>query len=341
MDTNSLISSDSSIGIDAMSIAAFVRDGGHVAVLTGPARPDLAAVLDRALSDLQGQVIRIGNALASPLTLGRILFQVGAVSDGEADPVALIRGALAEEGGADPALLVIEDAQTLEPEALAMLASLPHGAEDGRPGLAVILAGPPELLRMLSAPGLASLWEPMTRMTLRTAGTSDLDPVPVPAEARDDLPPSMAAEPPVAPRLAVPMPPPVRRRSPARVFAAAAVAGLVVTVVLLAVSAEQTTSDQLRAAVAPLSAEPEPQAAKPAAAPDEPQAEPEPPSEPSPEQLRRDFDAFLNRAGQDTASLTPDSREALFQQYLAWRARAKVDRSASPSAAAVPAARTP
>ena len=37
--------------------------------------------------------------------------------------------------------------------------------------------------------------------------------------------------------------------------------------------------------------------------------------------LRRGFDAFLNRAGQDTALLTAEARESLFREYLGWRAR--------------------
>ena len=49
--------------------------------------------------------------------------------------------------------------------------------------------------------------------------------------------------------------------------------------------------------------------------------EPPRPVEPSDTQLRRGFDIFLDRAGRDTAKLTPPAREALFREYLAWRAK--------------------
>ena len=345
MDTNSLISPNSSISIDAASVVAFIRDGGHVAVLVGAARPDLTAVLDRALPELQGQAVRIGNPLTSPLKLDRILRQIGI--EGAADPVAAIRGAMAGEAGPDPSILVIEDAQTLEPDALATLAGVPCGDQDGRPGLAVILAGRPELLRALTDPGLADLWEPLTRMTLRETG-SDLDPLSCPA---GDPSPPLSAEPApdAPPRLAVPSPPPASRRSPLRLLSIAAIAGLVLAAALLAVSAEwaapgapSETPPPPRAASEPKPADPPsvPPQESPAPAP-APPSTPDAPSDPSPEQLRRDFDAFLNRAGQDTANLAPARREALFDEYLAWRARAKGDGSAPPAIAPAPAQRTP
>jgi hypothetical protein len=37
--------------------------------------------------------------------------------------------------------------------------------------------------------------------------------------------------------------------------------------------------------------------------------------------MRADFDAFLARAGTDTALLTKAQKRALFEQYLAWRTR--------------------
>jgi hypothetical protein len=49
-----------------------------------------------------------------------------------------------------------------------------------------------------------------------------------------------------------------------------------------------------------------------------------PTPEPTPAQIKREFDAFLNRAGRDTAKLTPASREALFREYLQWRIRASL-----------------
>ena len=42
---------------------------------------------------------------------------------------------------------------------------------------------------------------------------------------------------------------------------------------------------------------------------------------PSDAELRRGFDAFLDRAGRDTAGLSPADRAALFREYLDWRSR--------------------
>jgi len=52
-----------------------------------------------------------------------------------------------------------------------------------------------------------------------------------------------------------------------------------------------------------------------------PDAAPRRAATPSQAELRREFDAFLNRAGRDTASLTPADRAVLFRDYLAWRNR--------------------
>ena len=343
MDTNSLISPDSSISIDAMSIVAFIRDGGHIAVLTGITRPDLTAVLDRALSELQGQVVRIGNPLTSPLELQRILLQIGVPGDSDADLATAIRGAMAGEGGSDPSVLVIEDAHTLEPEAFATLAGVPYSDHGGQPGLAVILSGRPELLQLLTDPGLANKLEPLTRMTLRETG-SDLEPLSYPA---GDQSPRVSTNPApaISPKLVVPPPPPLVRRSPLRVLSVAAITGLVLAALLLAVSGEWTAPDTPSETAALPQGASSPEPAEAPSAPTKEPAAPEPlpdePPEPSPEQLRKEFDAFLNRAGQDTANLTPARREALFEEYMAWRARAKGDSSAPPSVSATPAQRTP
>ena len=46
---------------------------------------------------------------------------------------------------------------------------------------------------------------------------------------------------------------------------------------------------------------------------------PRPAAAPSDADLRREFDVFLDRAGRDTAGLSPASRAALFREYLEWR----------------------
>ena len=85
--------------------------------------------------------------------------------------------------------------------------------------------------------------------------------------------------------------------------------------------------DQLPAQPAmqsPASASPAPALPAPASSVPEPQnltSIPRPAAMPSDAELRRGFDAFLDRAGRDTAGLSPADRAALFREYLDWRSR--------------------
>ena len=54
---------------------------------------------------------------------------------------------------------------------------------------------------------------------------------------------------------------------------------------------------------------------------DAPRFSPMPRSAPSDDQVRREFEAFLDRAGQDTAQLSPAARATLFREYVEWRNR--------------------
>ena len=76
-------------------------------------------------------------------------------------------------------------------------------------------------------------------------------------------------------------------------------------------------------------AAPAPAAGQPPAPPLIPEAQgltpaPRPVAMPSDAELRRGFDAFLDRAGRDTAGLSPADRAALFREYLDWRSRSAV-----------------
>ena len=105
-------------------------------------------------------VIRAGNPLASPLTLHRLMFQIGAgAADG--DDEGLLARRLEERVGASALLvLAVDDAHTLAVDALGALAQVPSPATGDHPGRLLILAGHPDLLLTLFKPGLDALHGP-------------------------------------------------------------------------------------------------------------------------------------------------------------------------------------
>jgi len=359
----------------AARLQGFVQAGGRAAILLCPSRAARAAQLDRMLAELPNHATRAGNPLASPLTLHRLLFQIGAgAGDGEGGD-ALLRCLQERAGPAGLAVLAVDDAHTLAPDALAALAQVPSPAVQEQPGRLLILAGHPDLVPGLSGSGLAALHDPARVLVLRTRGADDgalelaapagtpggpaggsvgSDPVPLPASPAGGPAPGRT----VALRL---MDLPVRmpgrpagwRRSrPLMLAAGAAGAAVLAASALLwdgpAAGPAEPTSMALPLAppAAPVQA-PVPGPA-PAAAPmpvptpadaasvagsasappvaDAPAPEaqrftplPRPAAVPSDAGLRRDFDVFLDRAGHDTAGLSPANREALFREYLEWR----------------------
>ena len=147
-------------------LAAFLQDGGRVAVLVCASSAGRAAVLRVALPLMPGAVIRAGNPLASPLTLYRLLIQVGAEDDGGDEAESLLRCLAGHAAGPEPVVLLVDDAHTLSNDVLLALTRVPHLAPPGQPGVALVLAGGPALPDMLSAPGLDSLRDPSTMLSL-------------------------------------------------------------------------------------------------------------------------------------------------------------------------------
>lgn len=399
----------------AACLQDFVQAGGRAVILLCPSRATRAAVLDRMLADLPNYATRAANPLASPLTLHRLLFQIGAVvGDGEEGKV-LLRCLHEQAGPAGLAVLAVDDAHTLAPDALAVLAQVPSPAVQEQPGRLLILAGHPDLMSALSQPGLAALHDPARVLVLRTEGAEDGGPGPaalmgIPGGLIDDLTGDLPVPLPVPPA-GGPAPgrvvaveakpstdPPVRtpggladrRRSRLPMLAGGTLGAAVVATLVLSwggpaagPAGPPPTALPLAPASAPmlfkvpepgpelaatpvpilapvpipapmpvaapepeLAAAPEPilapvpvpapvpdaapgagdaPASSPADAP-APEAQrstpiPQSTAMPSGTDLRRDFDAFLDRAGRDTASLSPANRAALFREYLEWRGK--------------------
>lgn len=329
-------------GEPARRASGFIQAGGRAVVLVDPSAPARAAALDSVLAALPAGAIKVGNPLASALTLDRLMFQLGIEDEGE-DAGGLIVCALDVPSGIRMAVLAVDDGHSLTPEAITALARVPSPATPDQAGRLLLLAGGPGLLALVSGPGCEALRDP--RLTLTVVA-------PAAAEAAAPLFAEAAAVPPFGEPGAADMPPP--RPGTNRLWwvglllAGSFVAGLVGTPVLF--WASQTPAPPPSASLAdpepPAAALPEPDAAEAAgghpssqAAPDLPKGRgtPQPTLAEADAQLRREFDAFLNRAGRDTAGLSVRSRKRLFREYLNWRSRdAGGPEARKPVAPAVP-----
>jgi hypothetical protein len=343
----------------AARVTSFVADGGRAVVVLCPSRTTRAAVLDGVLAALPGQAMRAGNPLASPLTLHRLMFQLRAGA-ADCDDDGLLARRLDEKTDTSAlAVLAVDDAQTLAVDALAALAQVPSPAAGEHPGRLLILAGHPDLLLALFKPGLDALHDPANALlvdldglesssgpdedhpgaarTLSTARPGMGDAVPLPGAAMPTPP-----EPPAQPSRPV-----LRRTVWSRMarpvlatLALSAAASVVLALSWDKVPAGQMSLGQTAVGLSPLPASPRPPVPVPVQKP--PPAQiivqpsvpatpvpdtqgvtpvPRPAAMPSEADLRRGFDAFLDRAGRDTAGLSPADRAALFREYLDWRSR--------------------
>lgn len=344
----------------AARVTSFVAGGGRAVVILCPSRTLRAAVLDGVLAALPSQATRAGNPLASPLTLHRLMFQLGAGA-ADCDDDGLLARRLDEKTDTSAlAVLAVDDAQTLAMDALAALAQVPSPAAGEHPGRLLILAGQPDLLLALFKPGLDALHDPANALLLDldglepaaapgiegASGTAHMlsrtrpdmdDAVPVPGTAgpASPEPPDQPGQPvlrrPVWGRLARPV---------LATLALGAAASVVLALSWDKVPAGPSLSARAGLGLSPLPASPRSLVPAPAQEPPPAQAVvqpfapappipgtqgaipvPRPAAMPSDADLRRGFDAFLDRAGRDTAGLSPAARAALFREYLDWRSR--------------------
>ena len=317
-------------------------------------------MLDGVLAALPGQAMRAGNPLASPLTLHRLMFQLRAGA-ADCDDGGVLARRLEERAETSAlAVLVVDDAQTLAADALAALAQVPSPADGENPGRLLILAGHPDLLLALFKPGLDALHDPASALLVdlddlgsgvgpEVEGQLGSDHAPpaarIPEGDAVPFPGAPAAVPP--PDLPAAPGRPVHRRTVwsrlARPVLATLALGAAASV-LLALSWDRVPAPPSSPAQAelgllpppappapmpaPVQDPPPPQAAVQFPVPASPSPEvqgstpiPRPAAMPSDAELRRGFDAFLDRAGRDTAGLSPADRAALFREYLDWRSR--------------------
>jgi hypothetical protein len=290
-------------------LEAFIQTGGRAVVLVGPPGSGKSAILDRALARLPNPVVRIGNPRSGPPTPSPIRFRTGAENENGRDVEALLRnlGDRARDG--EPTLIVVDDAHSLTPEALASFARVPGPTRSGRPAQVLILVGHPVLLTTIIWMEFELLRDPAVTLTIVLPLPGELQ-IAHAAVADSPVPVLQPAE---AVLRAPPAPPRTHRRR--RLWPLLAAGS---TIVALGATVLFDRPDNVPpAAGAPAAQD---QVMPLPVAPNLVPAPPAPALRTGPE-LRRDFDAFLDRAGRDTATLTPAARAKLFREYQDWRAR--------------------
>jgi hypothetical protein len=264
----------------------------------------LAAVVAAPGSGIR--CMRIANPLTSPLTLSRIILQIGADQGASAEEeIADAARLLATRTGEEhQVLLIVERAETLDHEALSFLQRLHGLVPSNSPLLQILFVAGPRFWTLLQNEEFALMREQLAGQLQ----PQSLQAAPIPL-----LPIAPA------PRLQT------RRWAALSLVVGVALAGMAGTLLLASSRATVAIDPELKpstqAAAAPALASPPLETSRPepsnADAPPTSSVTP-PVEEParSQDQLRRQFDVFLSMSEPKFASLTRVQREELFQQYL-------------------------
>ncbi len=317
-----------------------------ISTVVGISPEDLDNRLEAALATLDPvavRVVRIGNLPRLQLTLKRLLLQISILDESSDSDEAAIANILGSRWkGESQIMLVIEQAETLEPDAMQFLQVLTQSFKQRTPSLHVLLAGSLALLDL----GFDS--------DARLPGASDMDDAPAKLDRSQLLIPVPPPSGPLPANPALPLWRPLR-------LGLFAVAGLAFCLTVgaavlvhppLATGVGQVRSSAARdsqAAPAMLQAPMLPTDGRPVRPTSLPDAVPapdatlsEPPQATTPEQaansvapapgldfapsqedtvrLRAAFNRFLARSGRSRTALTSAQRDALFYDYLQWRA---------------------
>ncbi len=140
--------------------------------MTGNKGVGKTTVLEAAIARLAEQpvrFIRVGNPLATPLTLGRMLIQIANSGHGDPDENDEKRALIAlraRQGSEEQVVLVVEEADTLRPQALSFLQLLTRISEPDSPLLQMLFVGRPSFWGLLEPAEFRELRE---RITVRAA----------------------------------------------------------------------------------------------------------------------------------------------------------------------------
>ncbi len=326
-------------------LAEALRAKRRCLTLTGGSRPGRDAVVGDFVATSHDRTICVANPLAAPLTLLRIMFQVhgeGMEVDPE-DAAAILKTLIAQGEREGRVVLVIQDAETLDQEALLWLQHLVTSMDPAYAPLSILFVGSSAFLAELEDDRFAGLRRDLINVSL------DASPDPV-ASTQIEIPPAPAAMPEAAtsPSIGAPadgiVSPRIRRPGSSRLYWAVGATAFLAAIAVTSSVLHRNADEPAGAFVSPqpetgtpagptsptsLPAPGDAAAIPPAVVPAEPVPAPaakapdSDPAAPSPSQLaervRQDFDAFLDRAGRDTAQLTAAQRQALFREYLEWR----------------------
>jgi hypothetical protein len=364
----------------------------------GPERAVLVDATAAALGHLGVRLVRVGNPLRSPLTLERMLIQIGAGEDGgppAGDNGGMVEVLRAHRTHESRVVLVVEQAETLEPRALAHLQCVSDAFEATEPGVRVLFIGAPAFLSQLERAGAQRIRSELTASWAGEMPAVDFGAPQAAVAIASALEQGASAPPPRDTLSASPDQPRARRgmrwlaveehfataaaRGTTRQRRALAFAALSAVLCLmagvavlggfgslphrrpssdgagaagprsppaaaLALPAGQAPATQLPSpdsdpASPPLqTAGPVPPIAAPVGStqPSSPGTAPapQPPLSAYEEQrarLQREFDAFLDAYGRSTSRLDAAQRQALFEEFLDWRARNPGDGAADGS----------
>jgi hypothetical protein len=214
-------------------LAEALREGERLIALTGENGPQRAAAVASVVASPDINAICVANPLPAPLSLPRIMFQINVegMAIGPDDAVAVIKTLIAHNGGGRRIVLVIQDAETLDQEALQSLQDM--AADPAYAALSILFVGKPGFLERIGDGRLARLQDALVNVAVDAGPRTASPEIEIPRAPA--APPEKVAVLPTATGMVVrhvPVPPRTRRRwavGAAAFLAVGALAGLVWT----------------------------------------------------------------------------------------------------------------
>lgn len=296
-----MTSANSRIARDILSRSASVIVGQ-----TDEERAERLASVIAALRGGPARLVRVANPLEARLSLSRILIQISPTEvDGttESDTARLLQVLRRQEGGETHILLIVEQAETLESEALFAIRTAVEALKGQVPAAHVLFVGSPAILDLgiTSKPPGTILPESRLRLSEGedpTSGSTHAEPTSAPLRWQNTLARAVLAAGPLGLMLAWSYPGAPLRGS----LASDATNSTYVFAHPGSFRSHSATVQTQPAARADAFSTVEAERARTV-------------------RLREDFEQFLNSSGWMTARLTPSQRNTLFQEYLSWRSR--------------------